>query len=485
MQKVVLEGLTFDDVLLLPDRSAILPAEAVLQTQLTKSISLNAPILSAAMDTVTEWEMAVALARSGGMGVIHKNLTIEEQADQIDRVKRSESGMIIDPITLTADHSLRDALHIMERYHISGIPIVAGTRLEGIITNRDLRFEDNLDRPIGKLMTREKLITVPEGTTLDDAKAILQKHRIEKLLVVDKAGNLKGLITVKDIQKKETYPNACKDQFGRLRVAAAVGVGESGLKRAEVLIKNGVDIVVIDTAHGHSEKVLGTVKEFKQQFNAEVIAGNIATENAAKDLIHAGADALKVGIGPGSICTTRIVAGIGVPQVTAIMEVAKACLPEGIPIIADGGIKHTGDVAKAIAAGADAVMVGSMFAGAEESPGETILLDGRRYKQVRGMGSLSAMKKGSKDRYFQADVNNSEKLVPEGIEGRVPYSGPVGDTVYQVMGGLRAAMGYTGCPSIKDLKENGKFVKITGAGMRESHPHDVEITQESPNYKLR
>ncbi|MCB0277524.1 MAG: IMP dehydrogenase [Calditrichaeota bacterium] len=485
MDKVLYEGLTFDDVLLLPARSSLLPAEADLSTRLTANIRLNAPILSAAMDTVTEWEMAVALARSGGLGIIHKNLTLEEQADQIDRVKRSESGMIIDPITLSAEHSLRDALNIMERYHISGIPVVSGTRLEGIITNRDLRFEENLDQPIGKLMTHEKLITVPEGTTLDDAKAILQKHRIEKLLVVDARGNLKGLITVKDIQKKETYPNACKDQFGRLRVGAAVGVGEAGLKRAEALIKAGVDVVVVDTAHGHSEKVLETVRLLKQSCQTEIIAGNIATGRAAEDLIAAGAAAVKVGIGPGSICTTRIVAGIGVPQITAIMEVHKVCKEAGIPIIADGGIKHTGDVAKAIAAGADSVMVGSLFAGAEESPGETILLDGRRYKQVRGMGSIGAMKRGSKDRYFQSEVNEAQKLVPEGIEGRVPYSGPVGDTIYQIMGGLRAAMGYTGCPTVAKLKSDGQFVKITGAGMRESHPHDVEITQESPNYKLR
>ncbi len=485
MTKIAYEALTFDDVLLLPARSSILPRDAVLSTRLTRSVKLNTPLLSAAMDTVTEANMAIALAREGGMGIIHKNMSVEAQAGQIDRVKRSESGMIIDPITLTPDRPLRDALGVMNRYHISGIPIVEGKKLVGIITNRDLRFEENLDQPIANLMTRENLITAPVGTTLEDAKAILQKHRIEKLLVVNRAGELSGLITVKDIQKKHDYPLACKDQFGRLRVGAAVGVGEEGLERAGVLIERGVDVVVVDTAHGHSQKVLETIRLIKRKFPpVNLIAGNIATYEAARELIAAGADAVKVGIGPGSICTTRVVTGVGVPQISAIMEVSRACAEADIPLIADGGIKHTGDIAKALAAGADAVMIGSLFAGCEESPGETILLDGRRYKQVRGMGSLSAMQKGSRDRYFQEDVSESEKLVPEGIEGMVPYSGPVKDTIFQMLGGLRAAMGYTGCQTIAELKNNARFIKITGAGMRESHPHDVKITKESPNYKL-
>ncbi len=485
MEKVAYEALTFDDVLLLPAKSAVLPKDAQLKTRLTPSIELNIPLLSAAMDTVTEYAMAIAIAREGGIGVIHKNMPIEAQGEQIDRVKRSESGMIIDPITLTADQPLWRALELMERYHISGIPIVDGKKLVGIITNRDLRFEDNTGRPIRELMTKDRLVTAPVGTTLDDAKAILQKHRIEKLLVVDGQGNLKGLITVKDIQKKQKYPNACKDELGRLRVGAAVGVGEEALQRAAALIERGVDVIVIDTAHGHSGKVLETVAEFKRRLKKiSLIAGNVATYEAAQDLIAAGADAVKVGIGPGSICTTRVVTGVGVPQVSAIMEVVKACKAAGIPLVADGGVKHTGDIAKAIAAGADSVMIGGLFAGSEESPGETILLDGRRYKQVRGMGSIGAMVKGSRDRYFQAEVAEAEKLVPEGIEGRVPYSGPVSDTIFQMMGGLRSAMGYTGCKTIGELQEKGRFIKITAAGMRESHPHDVEITKESPNYKL-
>lgn len=485
MEKVAYEALTFDDVLLLPAKSAVLPKDAQLKTRLTPSIELNIPLLSAAMDTVTEYAMAIAIAREGGIGVIHKNMPIEAQGEQIDRVKRSESGMIIDPITLTADQPLWRALELMERYHISGIPIVEGKKLVGIITNRDLRFEDNTGRPIRELMTKDRLVTAPVGTTLDDAKAILQKHRIEKLLVVDGQGNLKGLITVKDIQKKQKYPNACKDELGRLRVGAAVGVGEEALQRAAALIERGVDVIVIDTAHGHSGKVLETVAEFKRRLKKiSLIAGNVATYEAAQDLIAAGADAVKVGIGPGSICTTRVVTGVGVPQVSAIMEVVKACKAAGIPLVADGGVKHTGDIAKAIAAGADSVMIGGLFAGSEESPGETILLDGRRYKQVRGMGSIGAMVKGSRDRYFQAEVAEAEKLVPEGIEGRVPYSGPVSDTIFQMMGGLRSAMGYTGCKTIGELQEKGRFIKITAAGMRESHPHDVEITKESPNYKL-
>ncbi len=486
MNKVIYEGLTFDDVLLMPAKSTVLPRDADLHTRLTRNISLNIPLISAAMDTVTEAEMAIAVAREGGIGIIHKNLTPEEQAVQIDRVKRSESGMIVDPITLTAQHPIRDALKMMETYRISGIPIVEGTKLVGIITNRDLRFEENLDQPIANRMTRDNLITAPEGTTLEEAKAILQQHRIEKLLIVDQENNLRGLITVKDIQKKKDYPNACKDDLGRLRVGAAIGVGDDGLERAARLIERGVDVIVIDTAHGHSRGVLETIRAFKNQFpGVELIAGNIATYEAAKDLINAGVDAIKVGIGPGSICTTRVVTGVGVPQISAIMETIRAARDANVPLIADGGIKHTGDIAKAIVAGADCVMVGSLFAGAAESPGDTILLDGRRYKQVRGMGSIGAMKKGSKDRYFQEEVEDAEKLVPEGIEGRVPFSGPVKDTIYQMMGGLRSAMGYTGCKTIPELQKHARFIKITAAGMRESHPHDVEITQESPNYKLR
>lgn len=486
MDKIVYEGLTYDDVLLLPSRSDILPRDALLRTRVTRNVVLNIPLLSAAMDTVTESEMAIAVARHGGIGIIHKNMTAEEQSAEIDRVKRSESGMIVDPITLSPDSTLRQALDMMKRFHISGIPVVDGDKLRGIITNRDLRFVEDLERPVSTLMTSENLITAPVGTTFEAAKSILQKNRIEKLLIVDENGRLKGLITVKDIQKKETYPSACKDDIGRLRVGAAIGVGDEALQRAAGLIERGVDIIVVDTAHGHSQKVLDTVIEFKRNFTAtELIAGNIATVEAAHDLIDAGVDGVKVGIGPGSICTTRIVTGVGVPQVSAIMEVRRACEAANIPLIADGGIKHTGDIPKALVAGADAVMIGSLFASAEESPGETILLDGRRYKQVRGMGSLGAMSQGSKDRYFQADVEDAEKLVPEGIEAKVPYSGPVGDTIYQMMGGLRSAMGYTGCRTIAELRERGTFVKISGAGLRESHPHDVEITKESPNYKLR
>ncbi len=485
MDKILYEGLTFDDVLLLPAESSILPRDADVTTRLTRQIAMNIPIVSAAMDTVTESELAIALAREGGIGIIHKNLSPEEQAAEVDRVKRSESGMILDPITLNPEQPIREALRVMRHYRISGIPIVKGSKLVGIITNRDLRFEENLDQPISRLMTSENLITAPEGTTLEEAKQILQKHRIEKLLVVNNAGDLKGLITVKDIQKKAKYPNACKDEHGRLRVGAAIGVGEKGLIRAETLIRAGVDIIVIDTAHGHSQKVLEAVKTFKKQYpQVSLIAGNIATGEAALALANAGVDGIKVGIGPGSICTTRVVTGVGVPQISAIMEVRKALDGSDIPIIADGGIKYTGDIPKAIAAGADSVMIGSLFAGTEESPGETILLDGRRYKQVRGMGSLGAMSQGSKDRYFQDEVTDRGKLVPEGIEGRVPYRGPLSDTVFQMIGGLRSAMGYTGCKTLEELKNKAKFVKITGAGLKESHPHDVEITKESPNYRM-
>lgn len=486
MNKIAYEGLTFDDVLLLPAKSEVLPGETNLKTDLTRTISLYTPILSAAMDTVTEADMAIVMAREGGMGIIHKNMSPKEQASQIDRVKRSESGMIVDPITLTPEKRLGEALKVMRHYHISGIPIVEGKKLVGIITNRDLRFETNLSRPIRNLMTAENLVTAPVGTTLEQAKIILQKHKIEKLLVVDDAGNLKGLITVKDIQKKENFPNACKDSLGRLRVGAAIGVGEKALERAAVLIERGVDVIVIDTAHGHSAGVLETARQFKKSFpDVSLVAGNIGTYEAAVDLIDTGVDALKVGIGPGSICTTRVVTGVGIPQISAIMETSRAAKSAGVKIIADGGIKYTGDIAKAIVAGADSVMIGSLFAGTEESPGETILLDGRQYKEVRGMGSIGAMSQGSKDRYFQDDVTEKKKFVPEGIEGRVPYRGPVSDTIYQMAGGLRSAMGYTGCRTISELQSKARFVRITGAGLRESHPHDVAITKESPNYNIR
>lgn len=485
MDKIEYEGLTFDDILLLPSKSSVLPKDVSLKTKLTRKIQLNIPIISSAMDTVTESEMAIAIAREGGIGIIHKNMSAQEQSAEIDRVKRSESGMIVDPITLTPQDPIADALKAMKHYRISGIPIVDGKKLVGIITNRDLRFEENSNQPIANLMTKENLVTAPVGTTLDQAKVLLQKHRIEKLLVVDDVGNLKGLITVKDIQKKEKYPNACKDEYGRLRVGAAIGVGEEALERTAVLIERGVDVIVIDTAHAHSKKVLETVKQFKNKFSGvELITGNISSYDAAKELVELGVEAVKVGIGPGSICTTRVVTGVGVPQISAIMEVYRYLKNTDVTLIADGGIKHTGDVAKAIAAGADSVMIGGLFAGTEESPGETILLDGRRYKQVRGMGSLGAMSQGSKDRYFQSEVEDKSKFVPEGIEGNVPYSGPVSDTIYQMTGGVRSAMGYVGCMNIKELKEKTRFVKISNAGLRESHPHDVIITKESPNYRL-
>ncbi len=485
MDKVIYEALTFDDVLLVPAHSKVVPNEVDVSTKFTKNILLNIPIVSSAMDTVTESDLAIALAREGGMGIIHKNMSSEKQLGEVDRVKRSESGMILDPITLSPEQPIREALRVMSHYRISGIPLVKGKQLVGIITNRDLRFEENLDRPIAELMVKDNLITAPEGTTLDEAKRILQKHRIEKLLVVDKDGNLKGLITVKDIQKKAKYPDACKDEHGRLRVGAAIGVGEEALLQAEKLIKTNVDVVVVDTAHGHSQKVLDTVKALRKQYqDINLVAGNVATPEGAKSLVELGVDAVKVGIGPGSICTTRVVTGTGMPQISAIMEVSKFLKEANIPLIADGGVKFTGDIPKAIAAGADSVMIGSLFAGTTESPGETILLDGRRYKQFRGMGSLGAMTEGSKDRYFQEEVTEREKLVPEGIEGRVPYRGPISDTVFQMVGGLRSAMGYTGCENIRDLKENAKFIKVTGAGLRESHPHGVDITKESPNYRL-
>ncbi len=483
--KIGTEALTFDDVLLLPARSTILPREANVGSQLTANIRLNIPLLSAAMDTVTESELAIALAREGGIGIIHKNMSPDEQARQIDLVKRSESGMILRPVTLEPDNKLSDAMDLMSRYRISGIPIVKGEKLVGILTNRDLRFTTDLSLSINTLMTSKNLVTAPVGTSLEEAESILQKHRIEKLLVVDDNGRLQGLITVKDIQKKRMFPDACKDKHGRLRVGAAIGVGDKGLNRAAALIDAGVDVLIIDTAHGHSEGVLNTVKKFKQKFpEMECIAGNIGTAEAAKDLIDAGVDGIKVGIGPGSICTTRVVTGVGIPQIYAISEVARIASEKNIPVIADGGIKYSGDIPKALAIGADTVMVGSLFAGTAESPGEVILLDGRSYKTVRGMGSLGAMSKGSSDRYFQDGISQ-DKLVPEGIEGRVPYRGPLRNSVFQLVGGLRSAMGYTGCKTIPELKQKAKFIRISPAGLQESHPHDVIITKESPNYQMR
>ena len=478
------EGLTFDDVLLVPGKSSVLPREADVTTFLTPEIKLNIPIISAAMDTVTESAMAVAIAREGGLGILHKNMSIEAQCEEIDKVKRSESGMIRNPVTLTSNKTIADALVLMKKYSISGIPVVDEKgRLVGILTNRDLRFEPNKKLLVNDLMTKDNLITAPLNTTLEKAETILQRYKIEKLPVVDKNGILKGLITFKDIQKKKKHPYACKDQHGRLRVGAAVGVTADTLDRIEALSKAGADVIVIDTAHGHSMGVIKTIKEARKKFKYEqIIAGNIATYEAAVDLMDCGVDAIKVGIGPGSICTTRVVAGVGVPQITAISEVSRAVKKRGIPLIADGGIKQTGDVPKAIAAGADSVMIGGLFAGVDESPGEKILFEGRSFKMYRGMGSLSAMKEGSKDRYFQDAEDDIAKLVPEGVEGRVPYKGPLSDTVYQLVGGLRAAMGYCGVKNIEQLKTNAKFVKITSAGLKESHPHDVILTKEAPNY---
>jgi IMP dehydrogenase len=494
MSKILYEALTFDDVLLVPARSTVLPREADVRTRLTKSVVLNVPLLSAAMDTVSESEMAIALAREGGISVIHKNMTIERQASEVDRVKRSESGMIKNPITLTEDATVKDALDMMARYSISGIPVVENgsanlqsKKLRGIITNRDLRFKPDLHQKIADIMTKENLITAEVGTTLDEAEEILQHHKIEKLLIVDKEGNLQGLITFKDIQKKKKFPNACKDEQGRLRVAAAVGIRANTLPRVEALVNAGVDAIVVDTAHGHSEAVLNMVEAIRKKFpTLAIIAGNVATAEGVRDLVAAGADCVKVGIGPGSICTTRIVAGVGVPQLSAIMNCYEEAVKTDTPIIADGGIKYSGDFVKALAAGADSVMIGSLFAGVDESPGETILYEGRKFKSYRGMGSLGAMSEveGSSDRYFQDAEDDVKKFVPEGIEGRVPYKGSLSEVVYQLIGGLRAAMGYCGAKTIEDMKTKTKFVKITNAGLRESHPHSVFITKESPNYSL-
>ena len=478
-------GLTFDDVLLLPAKSDVLPKDAETSTYLTKDIKLNIPLISAAMDSVTESATAIALAQEGGLGIIHKNMSIEEQALEIDKVKKSESGMIVDPITIGPGQHIYEALDIMKKYKISGIPVTDENKLVGILTNRDLRFEKNLYLKVSEVMTKDDLVTVPEGTTLEESKALLHKHRIEKLLVVDSDYKLKGLITIKDIEKSIKYPNACKDPLGRLRVGAAVGVGEDRDARVEALLKAGVDVIAIDTAHGHSKGVVDSVKEIKKKFpDCRIIAGNIATADATEDLIKAGADAIKVGIGPGSICTTRIVAGVGVPQLTAINDCAEVGRKHGVPIIADGGIKYSGDIVKALAGGANIVMIGSLFAGTDESPGETVLFQGRTYKVYRGMGSVGAMKEGSKDRYFQDEVDSEIKLVPEGIEGRVPYRGPLSSTIHQMIGGLRAGMGYTGCKDIEELRTKATFVKISPAGLKESHVHDVTITKEAPNYRM-
>jgi IMP dehydrogenase len=479
------EGLTFDDVLLVPQYSEVHPRDTRTHTHLTQTIELPIPLVAAAMDTVTESRMAIAIAREGGIGIIHKNMSIDRQAAEVDRVKRSESGMILNPITLGPDRPLREAMKLMEQFSISGVPIVdEGGRLVGIITNRDLQFETNLDRSVGEVMTREGLVTAPEGTSLDDAERILHEHRIEKLPVVDREGRLRGLITVKDIFKRRKYPNSCKDEHGRLRVGAAIGTSPRDLDRAGALLDAGADVLVIDTAHGHSAGVLTALARVRERFpEAQIIAGNVATAEGARALAERGANAVKVGIGPGSICTTRVVTGVGVPQLTAVMEAVRGV--EGrVPVIADGGIRYSGDIVKAIAAGAHAVMMGSLLAGTEESPGESFLLEGRRYKTVRGMGSLSAMEQGSADRYFQEEAAATRKFVPEGIEARVPYKGPVADVIFQLVGGLRSGMGYCGCEDIEALRTRARFIRITGGGLRESHPHDVVITREAPNYHM-
>ena len=478
--KIAYEGLTFDDVLLIPQKSDVTPDMVSLKTNLTKKIKLNIPMMSAAMDTVTESSMAIAIAREGGIGVIHKNMTIEQQATEVDKVKRSEHGVITDPFFLSPDNTLNDADALMGKYRISGVPVCENGKLVGIITNRDLRFETDYSKPISSAMTSDRLVTAPEGTTLDEAQEILRKYKIEKLPIISASGELKGLITIKDIEKSVKYPNSAKDEKGRLLCAAAIGITADVLDRVKALVDANVDLLVLDSAHGHSQNILDCLKKIKANFpDVQVVAGNIATAEAAEELIKAGADAVKVGIGPGSICTTRVVAGVGVPQITAICNVAKLAKKYGIPVIADGGIKYSGDIAKAIAAGADVIMVGSLLAGCEESPGDSEIYEGRRFKVYRGMGSIAAMEKGSKDRYFQT---GSKKLVPEGVEGRVPYKGPLSDTIFQLVGGLRSSMGYCGTPTISLLKENGKFVRITNAGLIESHPHDISITKEAPNY---
>jgi IMP dehydrogenase len=476
-------GLTFDDVLLLPAKSDVLPAEVDVSTKLTRNIKLNIPIISAAMDTVTEAALAIAIAREGGLGIMHRAMSPQKQAMEVDKVKKSESGMIVDPIIIAPEAPISEAMVLMSRYKISGVPVTMKGKLVGILTNRDLRFETDEKKRVSDVMTREKLITAPVGTTLDEAKDILHKYKIEKLPIVDDDFNLKGLITIKDIEKRRKYPNACKDRLGRLRVGAAVGVGENALYRVELLLKAGVDVIAIDTAHGHSKGVISTLKEIKKRFDIDVITGNVATPEGVEDLIKAGADAIKIGIGPGSICTTRIVAGAGVPQLTAIMNCYKVASKLKIPLIADGGIKYSGDISKAIAAGAHCVMIGSLFAGTDESPGEIILYQGRSYKTYRGMGSIGAMQQGSKDRYGQEGIAK-EKLVPEGVEGRVPYKGPLSNSIHQLVGGLRSGMGYCGSRNLEEMRKNARFIQITNAGLRESHVHDVIITKEAPNYRI-
>ena len=483
MNKIIKEGLTFDDVLLVPQHSAVLPKDVSLAVDLTSTLHVNIPLLSASMDTVTEHQLAIAMAREGGIGMIHKNLSIEQQAEQVDKVKRSEHGVITDPFFLSPHHKLKDALELMGRYKISGVPITVDGKLVGILTNRDLRFETNFDQEIGNVMTKDNLVTALEGVTLDEAQKLLGKHRIEKLPIVDKNNNLKGLITIKDIEKAIQYPNSARDANGRLLAGAAVGTADNTFERVDALVQAKVDVIGVDTAHGHSEKVLNVVKQIKKKYpSLPVIAGNVATAEATKALIDAGADIVKVGIGPGSICTTRIVAGIGVPQITAIMDCAEEADRYGKRIIADGGIKYSGDITKAIGAGASAVMIGSLFAGTKESPGELEMFQGRSFKVYRGMGSLSAMAAGSNDRYFQ---DKNQKFVPEGVEGRVPFRGPLCDMVYQLMGGVRSGMGYCGMPTIDDLRQKAQFVKITSASLVESHPHDITITKEAPNYSTR
>lgn len=483
MAIILKQAYTFDDVLLVPNKSEVLPKDVTLKTKLTKKIKLNVPVMSAGMDTVTESKMAIAIAREGGIGIIHKNMSIERQAIEVDRVKRQENGVITDPFHLSPENTVEEALNLMAKYRISGIPVTEEGKLIGIITNRDIAFETNYNQPIKNIMTKEDLITAPENTTVEEAKEILKKHKIEKLPLVDKDNNLKGLITIKDIEKVKQFPNAAKDERGRLLCGAAVGVTADMMDRVDALVKAHVDVITVDTAHGHSKGVILAVKQIKEKYpELQVIAGNVATAEATRDLIEAGADCIKVGIGPGSICTTRVVAGVGVPQLTAVMDCVEEANKYGIPVIADGGLKYSGDVVKALAAGAKVAMMGSMLAGCEESPGETEIFQGRSYKVYRGMGSLSAMACGSKDRYFQED---NKKLVPEGVEGRVPYKGLVSDTIYQLMGGLRSGMGYLGAATLEDLFENARFVVQTSAGLKESHPHDISITKESPNYSTQ
>ena len=479
------EGFSFDDVLLTPSYSDVLPKDVNVGSKLTKNLAINIPFASAAMDTVTEAEASISMAREGGIGFIHRNMSIKSQAVEVDKVKKSESGMIVDPVTIHPEKKVREVLDLMRKYRISGVPVIKVDQLVGIVTNRDLRFETELEKPVSEVMTKDNLITVSEGITLEDSKKLLHEHRIEKLLVVDQKGRLKGMITIKDIEKVRKYPNACKDSIGRLRVGAAVGVGPDMEERAQMLLNAGADVILIDTSHGHSKNVIQAVEKLKGTFtNIELVAGNVGSERGAEDLIKAGVDAVKIGIGPGSICTTRIIAGIGVPQITAIMNCKSISSKTGVPLIADGGVKFSGDITKAIGAGAHSVMIGSLFAGTEETPGEQIFFQGRSYKVYRGMGSIEAMKKGSKDRYYQTEKADEDKLVPEGIVGRVPYRGTLAGTIFQLIGGLKAGMGYVGCRTLDELREKARFVKVSAAGMRESHVHDVIITKEAPNYSL-